>query len=137
VRRSLYNNTRAVQALAVATRATAATVNGNTVDLNLDKQNFRNALVVIHTGTITDGSHAVAVQESDDAATWTDAPAESLSGALPTMGAADSDSVFEIGYLGSRRYVRVAATTSGATSGGTFGAMALLGQPNVTPVPRP
>jgi hypothetical protein len=140
VRKSLYNNARAVLALSPANRTANAAVNGNTVDLNLDKQNFRNTMFAVHAGTIGDGSHAVTAQDSDDGAAWSDAPAEAVSGALPTITATDDDSVFEIGYLGARRYVRLVVTTTGVPTtgglGGTVGAVALLGQPSVTPVSR-
>lgn len=137
MRESLYNNVRAVRALITTTRTANATVNGDTVDLNLGGQNFRAAMFVIHTGTVTDGSHAVAVQDSPDGTAWAAADASEISGALPTVVAANDDVVFEVGYIGDRRHVRITVTTTASTAGATFGAVCLLGQPSSTPVTRP
>ncbi len=137
MRESLYNNVRAVRALITATRTANATVNGDTVDLNLSGQNFRAAMFVIHTGTVTDGSHAISVQDSPDGTAWTAAAADEISGGPPTIVAVNDDSVFEVGYIGDRRYVRIQVITTASTAGATVGAVCLLGQPSSTPVIRP
>lgn len=135
-RLSLYHKVRGVTAMPSATRATAAAVNGATIDINLGRANFRTVLFAIHTGTVTDGSHAVTIQDSDDGTTWADASADIINGTLPTITATDGDQVFEVGLKPTKRYARVVVTTSGATSGGMFGALAVLGQPSSTPVSR-
>lgn len=121
MKQSIYNNARAKATLAIALR-TNGTVNGTTVDLNENKDASRSAMLVVHTGTITDGSHAVILQESDDNSAWGTVAAADLQGSAPTITATDDDVLFELGYKGSKRYLRASVTTSGATTGGTFGA---------------
>lgn len=128
MRRTLYNTVVTRLAVPFANRVNG-TVTGTTID-RTDPTGGADyttvALFVVTTGAVVDGSHAVAVQDSDDGSTWAAASAESLQGAVPTVGSTDDDKVYEIGYVGTRRYVRVNVVTTGATSGGAFGAVALL-----------
>ncbi|MFJ3663154.1 hypothetical protein ACIPPM_22115 [Streptomyces sp. NPDC090119] len=133
MRQSLYTVARAKLTLPVALR-TNGTVNGTTVDLHENKDASRSAMLVVHTGTITDGSHAVVLQESDDNATWSTVAAADLQGSAPTIASTDDDVLFELGYKGAKRYLRASVTTSGATSGGTFGATILRAFPRRTPI---
>lgn len=128
MRLSGYRISKSVPALAVATR-TNGTVNGLTVDRYQGGTNdYRGGvLFTIHTGTITDGSVAIAVQDSDDGSTWAAAAAGDVQGAV-TIGISNDDTVMEIGYGGLKRYCRLTAVTSGATTGGSFGATAVLFQ---------
>ncbi|MGD6761357.1 hypothetical protein ACOKM5_20700 [Streptomyces sp. BH097] len=125
MRRSVYGECVARPALAVATR-TNGTVNGLTVDRHYNNNAFRTAMFVIHTGTLTDGSVAITVQDSPDNSVWTAAAAADIQGSLPTIAQTDDDKTFEVGYVGQQRYVRIVATTSGATTGGTFGATCVM-----------
>lgn len=135
MRQSLYNNARAKVTLAIALR-TNGTVNGTTVDLNENKDASRSAMLVVHAGTITDGSHAVILQESDDNSAWATVAAADLQGSAPTITSTDDDVLYELGYKGSKRYLRAAVTTSGATTGGTFGAVILRGFVRRPPISR-
>ncbi|MDX3068042.1 MULTISPECIES: hypothetical protein [Streptomyces] len=133
MRQSLYNVARAKATLAIALR-TNGTVNGTTVDLHENKDASRSAMLVVQTGTITDGSHAVILQESDDNSAWGTVAAADLQGSAPTVVAADDDTLFELGYKGSKRYLRASVTTSGATTGGTFGAVIVRAFPRRAPI---
>ena len=133
MRQSLYNVARAKATLTVALR-TNGTVNGTTVDLHENKDASRSAMLVVHTGTITDGTHAVILQESDDNSAWGTVGAADLQGAAPSIAATDDDTVFELGYKGSKRYLRASVTTSGATTGGTFGATIVRAFPRRAPI---
>lgn len=132
-RNSVYTNVTARTSLSPATRSTNATVNGTGVDRNENADMHRTAMVLVHTGTITDGTHTVEVQDSDDDATYTAVTDQFLQGTEPAIGTSDDDSMFHIGYIGVRRFVRVSVTTAGATSGGTFGAVVVLGEPRRGP----
>ncbi|MCT9932441.1 hypothetical protein N5079_19760 [Planotetraspora sp. A-T 1434] len=125
MRRSVYNECVARPALAVATRTNGA-VNGLTVDKHYQNNAFRSVMFIVHSGTMTDGSVAVTMQDSPDNSTWTAVDASYVQGSLPTIASTDDDKTFEIGYTGPQRYVRIVATTSGATTGGTFGATAVM-----------
>lgn len=134
--RTLYTHCLSRLALASAARTNGA-ANGATIDLGAFGNDFRTVLFVISTGTITDGTHAITLEESVDGTTWTAVPASRRQGALPSIVAADDDKIFELGYVGGRRqYVRLVATTSGATTGGVFSAVAVLGAASTSPVAR-
>ncbi|ROZ89007.1 hypothetical protein [Gordonia sp. OPL2] len=136
MRESLYNRclTRAALPIAVRTNGTA---NGTTVDLGVYGNDFRAVLFIVTAATITDGSHAITMQESDDGTTWRAVPATKRLGALPTIVAANDDAIFEFGYVvGTAQFVRLVATTSGATGGGEYGAVAVLAEASSTPVAR-
>jgi len=77
-----YRISKGVPALAVATR-TNGTVNGITVDrLQGGAGDYRGGvLFTVHTGTVTDGSVAITVQDSDDNSTWAAAAAGDVQGA--------------------------------------------------------
>lgn len=133
MRQSLYNLARAKATLAIALR-TNGTVNGTSVDLNENKDASRSAMLIVQSGTITDGSHAVTLQESDDNSSWSTVAAADLQGSAPTVSSTDDDALFELGYKGSKRYLRAVVTTSGATTGGTLGAVILRGFPRRQPI---
>lgn len=133
MRVSLYSSARTRLTLALAVR-TNGTVNGTTVDTVTGGTSFRAAMLIVLTGTMTDGTAAVKLQDSDDGSTWADVAADQVQGSAISIPSTGDDSVFEQGYLGSRRYLRAVVTTSGATSGGTLGAVILLGQAASSPV---
>lgn len=137
MRRTLYTHTLSRVALPTALR-TNAVVNGSTIDTGVFANDFKTVLFVVLTGTITDGSHAFTVQDSLDGSSWATADSSLIQGSLPTATGPDDDKVFEFGYIvsGARQYVRLVATTTGATTGGTFGAIAVLGGASVSPVAR-
>lgn len=126
MRRGLYPKSKSVLALASGTR-TNGTLNGAAVDRHQARAGeYRTALFVVTTGTVTDGSHAVVVQESDDNTTWAAAPAAAVQGGGPTITSTDSNKVFDVGYVGVKRYARIQVVTSGATTGGVISAAAVL-----------
>lgn len=136
MRRTLYSHSLARVALPSAARVNG-TVNGTTVDLGVFGNDFRSVLFVIHTATVTDGSHAVTIQDSSDGSTWAAADAASIQGTAPTLTSSSDDTVFEVGYIpGTKQYVRLVVTTTSATTGGVFAAVAVLGGASASPVAR-
>jgi hypothetical protein len=126
--KDMYNSINAATTLSPAARTLSA--NGVGVDL----QGFEGALVLIQTGVITDGTHVFEVQESDDNATFTAVAGTDLQGSEPSVGATDDDKVYRIGYIGTKRYVRVVSTASGTTTGGVYGSSVVRGFPRKQPV---
>lgn len=115
---------------------TDGTVNGSPVD-RAATGGSDGSLVVVVAGDITDGSHAVDIQDSDDGATgWSTVPAGQLQGSVPTLGASESDTVAEVGVVTSKRFLRVVITTTGSTTGGVLGAAVVLGESRSIPVRR-
>jgi hypothetical protein len=103
------------------------TVNGDTVDrLQAGVGDYQSILFVIQTATITDGSHAFTVQDSDDGTTWATAATTDVGGTAPTLTLTDDDVAKDVGYVGPKRYARLVAVSSGTTTGGIFGALAVL-----------
>lgn len=133
MKRTTYNNVRATVALAPGVARTDGTVNGATIDRFVNGVYYRSVSFVVNAGAVTDGTHTVAVEDSDNGSDWSAVDAAFLQGTAPAVGTANDERVHEIGYSGSRRYVRVALTTAGATTGGFVDAVAVLG---VAPVRR-
>lgn len=132
----LYSNILVKETLAIAAR-TDGTVPGTAVDREEDSSGFQSAMVVVHTGTITDGTHTIEVQDSDAAGSGFAAVDSSyLQGTEPAIVAANDNVVYEIGYLGPKRYLKAVVVTTGASTGGIFGATVILGDPQDAPVVR-
>jgi hypothetical protein len=119
--KDLYNNLSVAQSLPAAARTASA--NGAGVDL----QGFEGALVIISTGTITDGTHAISIEESSDNSTFTAVAAGDLLGTAPSIGAANDNVDYKVGYIGSKRYIHVVTTASGTTTGGVYCAVVAKG----------
>lgn len=126
-----YNSLLTVLSLPPATRN--ATAQGTTVDRAAAGAMFQAAMVIVTCGVITDGTHTIVVQDSDDGAAWADVPDAQLQGVEPAIVAADDNKVFEIGYLGRKRYVRVNVTVVAGATGGVYGAAVVLADPRVAP----
>lgn len=128
--RDLAHSIKPVQAFAPA--AKTATANG----LDIDTSGFEAVDFVLNVGVVTDGTHTPKLQEADDngsgaPGTYSDVAAAALIGAFTalTTGAGNGGSaVQEVGYIGSKRWVRLVMTVSGATTGGVYGADAILGR---------
>lgn len=110
--RDLASNLSAVATLVPAVHA--ATLKGTTVDL----RGFDSAALIVNTGAIAGaGLYVMSLEESD---TTTDgdfadvAAADTIGDALPASLAADT--VYELGYIGSKRYVRAVITKTSGTS---------------------
>ncbi|WP_405799282.1 hypothetical protein [Streptomyces sp. NBC_01506] len=133
---SVYDRTITKVAVAPAL-LTNGTVNGTAVDRTANG-GMRDGMLIVTTGVITDGSHAVALQDSADGSTgWTAVAAGLLQGSAPTVVAANDSTVFEVGFGETRRYVRAVVVTSGATTGGIVGCHIALSSPRYAPVTRP
>lgn len=137
-RRSLYWSMIVKPTIAVGAK-TNGTLLGTSVDTTDPAggtDGFKSAMFVIHTGTITDGTHTVTCEESENDSDWTTVAAGELQGTVPAIVAADDNKVFEIGYMGGQRYLRLKIVSSGTTTGGVLGATVLLGNPGSRPVQR-
>lgn len=123
----LYDNVKVLSAIRPDILRVNGAVNGATVDRKIDRTFFRSVMFMIQSGAITDGSHVVNVQESDNGTDWTDADASLIRGTEPTIVLANDDVTYELAYTGNARYVRLQLTTTGATTGGFVDAVAILG----------
>lgn len=129
-----YNNQLSARSLSPAARTASA--NGASVDRAANGAYYQEALIVVSTGTITDGTHTIEVQDSPDNTNWTAVASDYLQGTEPAIVAADDDKQFDIGYIGDKRYVRVVTTVAGATTGGVYSAAVVLASPRTAPAVR-
>jgi len=112
----------------------------------VDLQGFEGALIVIQSGTITDGTLYTFELKEGDAANLSDAAAvadaDLVSGGPtkgdlePSFAAADDDTVKWFGYRGSKRYLRIdlATVTGSPSTGGHFIGTVIKGYPKHGPV---
>ena len=133
--KDIYNSVLVKESLAIAARTASA--DGTAVDRNEDGLMYQGALIVVHTGAITDGTHTIEVQHSDASGSGFAAVADAdLQGTEPAIGSSDDNKVYEVGYRGTKRYLRVSVTAAGTTTGGVYGATVVLADPRVLPVVR-
>lgn len=116
--KSIKDNLTVTETLAPA--AHTATVHGTGVDLADQREN----LVQINVGTITDGTHTPALEESSDNSTFTAVAAADMVGAFGNLA---SNVGQKVGYIGHLRYIRVTVTVAGATTGGVYGSQVITG----------
>lgn len=136
MRDSMYDDTAVRVSLLPAVRAANGAVNGTVVDTAGTKNYFRSAMVVVLAGTVTDGTHAVTVQDSDDGTGgWSNVA--TTQGSLPAITTVNDEAVYRMGVDVGRRFLRAVITTSGAPGtpvGGVIGAVILLSQGSGRPV---
>lgn len=126
--KDLHSHLAAVQALAPA--VVSATATADPIDL----QGFNSAEVIVLTGAIVSaGDFTVSLEHSDTTTggDFTAVTGADLLGAFPASLAADS--VYRVGYVGAKRYVRTVATKNGGTSIAA-GIVVIKGHASDTPV---
>lgn len=132
--KDLHNNIDPLVALDVAEIGSSTTTVGNIIDL----QDYQSVEFLIVSGTLVDGTYVVLLEDGDDSALG-DAAAVAdkfLLGTEADAGFAltEDDTVKKLGYVGSKRYVRLSIISTVVTSGGDFGALAVLGAARHAPV---
>lgn len=139
--REIHNDIHVVPLIAPIA---ARTDNTAIVSAIIDTANYNACEFVLVTGTNTDtnATFAVTVDEGDnsalsDAVAVTDAK---LVGTLALAGFTFADDVEcrKLGYIGTKRYVRLTVTPSGNDSGNIFiSGVAVLGNPASAPTANP
>lgn len=117
--------------------APAAARTGGVTGTGVDLRDYDSATVLIVTGVMTDGGFFFEVQDSADNVSYSAVADDYLVGTEPTIVAADDSVVKRVGYVGSKRYIRVVSTVSGSPSpvtGAVYSAVVLLGHPHAAPV---
>lgn len=133
MRQSAYGNATYVSSLPPAAARTAS-ADGASVDRMQGLNAYRSAMLVVHVGVITDGTHAFKIQVSDDNSSWSDAPAEHLQGSAISATSASDETVYTRGYTGAARYMRAVATVTGSpVTGGLYSAGFVLLGPRRAP----
>lgn len=122
--RDLQNEISSAVTIAPAANRTATTT-GSAVDL----AGYRSAAALVQYGTVTDGTWTATIEDSDDGSTgW--ATVTDISGSFTARTSANDETVEEVAYLGSKRYIRVVVTeTVASTTGALFNALIVRGDP--------
>jgi hypothetical protein len=108
--RDLASNISVAESIRPAVNS-AATVTGQTVDC----RGFDSAAAVVTVGAIaSSGNVTVKLQDSDNGSDWDDVTAANLVGTFPA--ALLTNTAFDVGYIGGKRYVRAFGTLNSGTS---------------------
>lgn len=132
--KDLHNNIKTEVAFNTAAISSDTTTAGNIIDL----QGFESAEFAILAGTLTDGTYTPLLEEGDasdlsDAAAVADADLLGTEAAA-ALAATDDNTVTKLGYIGSKRYVRLSIVSASTTSGGTVSALVVKGHAGDNPV---
>jgi hypothetical protein len=134
--KDLFNNLKVSRGLSPAA---AGTDNTPYVSEILDMQGWKSALFALLCGALTDvdATFAVTVDESD-AANMSGSNAVAAADLLGTTSGASftfaaDDTIRKIGYIGSKRYVRVTVTPSANSSAAVLSAVALQSHGDLLP----
>lgn len=126
--RDLVNNILFKQSLKPQARTAAANGTG------VDTRGYGAVAFLVDKGVITDGTHVLTVEESDDDSTYTAIAAADLDGSFTPLTSAVTATTQKVGYKGNMRYVRAVTTPSGTTTGGVYSVGVLLGHAEQRPV---
>jgi hypothetical protein len=112
--------------------ARTSTANGTGVDL----VGYDKAAVVVSAGVVTDGTHTLSLEESDDNSSFTAVAAGNLSGSFTALtSGAGGSATQEVGYLGTKRYIRAVTTVTGSPStGGVYSVIVIRAGARTAPV---
>lgn len=111
--RDLLRNVLVTQSLSPAVRT-----NGTGTGTGVDLRGFDGAVFTVAFGTWTDGTHTPSVRHSADGTSYSACDAADLDGTFTAVsGTAGSNTLQQVGYIGSQRFVQVVMVTAGATTG--------------------
>lgn len=110
-------------------------ITASTTGTAQDTAGYESVMAIVNFGVVTDGTHTFTLQESATTTDgdFSDVAAADLMGAFTAVTSASDEVLQQVGYKGSKRYVRVKDTVSGATTGGLIGATIVLGHPADAP----
>jgi len=122
-------------AFGAAIVAAAVSTNTTTNGAWIDTKGYGSLGFDMFTNAYTDGTFTPLIEEADeddksDAAAAADS---ALTGAEANAAIAAAGAS-KIGYIGTKRYVRLSLVSTGTSSGATVGARYQLGNPDVAPV---
>lgn len=110
--------------------ARAASTNGTAIDCartGIGSQRVKSVTFVLATGTVTDGTYTLSIEESDSSGSgYAAIPANRVKNDVGTIPATADDTVFHLSCLPAKRYVRLVVTAAGTTTGAIYSAVALL-----------
>jgi len=108
-----------------------AAVTADAAGSEVDIQNYSGVMVAINCGLWTDGTFTFALQESDTSGSgFADVADADIEGTEPVVDAGTEDEqIYEFGYKGKKRYLRVNCVVTGSPSTGmVFGSEIICGR---------
>jgi len=121
----------------IAPQQLSGTVTGTSTAVGVDLRGYNAAMAVINCGAAggTAPSFTFQVEESSDNSTFTAVADADLSGTEPSVGTANDNAVYRVGYKGSERYLRVAVPATSGTTPTLFVAATIeRGRPDDAPL---
>ena len=130
----LHNSVVQAMAIPVTTLSTNTTL----VGIIIDTLTFESIEFIALSRSTTDGDYDFSIEQGsvDDLSDAEQVPPELIIGTLPVYDDAEDNVVKRVGVVGKKRYVRMSVTSSNVSSGGTFGAIAILGNAHARPTPE-
>lgn len=132
--REQKSNLNSVNAFDIQAITTDTTTVGEIIDL----QGFDSVTLALQSGTLTDGTFTPLIEDGDDSGLSDAAAVDDLfltnTEADTAFVAADDNVVKTIGYVGSKRFLRLSIVSASTSSGGTIGATAIRANAAQLPV---
>ena len=129
--RDLKNDIKIVNGLNIAAISTSTTTAG----VEVDTQGYESVTFEIITGARTDGTVTPLIQESDTSGSYSGSVSDDdLIGTEADAALSTAHSRSKVGYIGTKRYVKLSLVSTSVTSGLTAGASVILGNPKTAPV---
>ena len=125
--KDLFNNVKQTVGFKIQLISSNTTTEGEIID----RQGYESLTFFTQSGILTDGAYTFVIEDGDDSGLSDKADVSDdfllgLESGL-TLALTDDDKVGKIGYVGVKRFVRLKIVSAGTTTGGTIGAIALLG----------
>jgi len=115
--------------------APAARTNGTATGSSVDLRGYESAMVIVHYGAWTDGTHTPSLQSSTDGTTWNAVGTADLQGTFTALsGTAGQAAIARVGYIGGDRFIRPLIVTASATTGALSGVAIARGKPLAGPL---
>lgn len=129
--RDLKNNIKVLNALNIASISS----NTTTAGVEIDTQNYESVTFEVITGARTDGTVTPLIQESDTSGSYSGSVSDDdLVGTEAESALSIAHSRSRVGYIGTKRYVKLSLVSTSVTTGLTAGASVILGNPKSAPV---
>lgn len=115
---------------------TPATINSDTTTagVEIDTLGFESLTFLMRASTYTDGTYTPLIQESDTSGSYSGSVADNDLIGTEADAALSAAGVSRIGYVGTKRYVKLSFVSASTSTGATLDAVAVLGSPKTAPV---
>lgn len=137
--RDLFNNIHVARVISPVSEAANTALVGQIID----RKGYESLTYLIATGSLADADATFTVLlEESDASDMTGAAAVADADLLGTEALAsfqfdDDDEVRKLGYRGAKRYTRLTITPANNAFAALISAVAVLGNPNLSPTANP